>query len=295
MTIPGAIFAAMLTPFKDDASLSVEGVAPLLDFIIAQGVDGVYAGGSTGECVLQSREERTLMLRELADCGRGRCTLIAHVGAAATDDAVALARVAGDTGYQAISAVPPFYYKHAFDDIIDYYRAIVDACDLPLIIYNIPVLTGVEMKTEDCLRLLEDDRIAGMKYTASNLFQFSQLRQAAPDKHFYFGTDEMFIGAAAIGTDGGIGSTYNLIGDAYVGIHRAIEAGDIHTARRLQAKANDLIAILFETGVLSGLKHALNRFGIPVGPCRRPFSPPSTQSLVRLDAWLDDHVRQAAE
>lgn len=293
MEISGAIFAAMLTPFKDDGTVSVEGIAPLLDFIIAQGVDGVYAGGSTGECVLQSREERALLLRGLAAAGRDKCTLIAHVGAAGTDDAVALARVADEEGYDAISAVPPFYYKHAFADIADYYKAIVDACDLPLIVYNIPALSGVEMGTEECLKLLEDDRMAGMKYTASNLFQFSQLRHAAPDKKFYFGTDEMFIGAAAAGTDGGIGSTYNLIGDVYVGISTALEAGDISKARELQAKANSLIAILFETGVLPGLKHALNRLGVPVGLCRRPFSPPSADSLVKLDRWMDENLPSA--
>lgn len=290
MKISGAIFAAMLTPFKDDGSVATEGVAPLLDFILAQGVDGVYAGGSTGECVLQSREDRTLLLRALAAAGRDKCTLIAHVGAAATDDAVALAQVADEEGYDAISAVPPYYYKHAFADIAEYYKAIVDACDLPLIVYNIPALSGVEMGTEECLKLLEDDRIAGMKYTASNLFQFSQLRRAAPDKKFYFGTDEMFIGAAAAGSDGGIGSTYNLIGDVYVGISTAMEAGDISKARELQAKANSLIAILFETGVLPGLKYALNRLGVDVGPCRRPFSAPSAESLQRLDGWMDDHL-----
>lgn len=294
MKIPGAIFAAMLTPFEDDGSLSVKGIAPLLDFIVAQGVDGVYAGGSSGECMLQSRDERALMLRELAACGRGKCTLIAHVGAAATDDAVALARIAGEEGYDAISAVPPFYYKHAFENISDYYQAIVDACDLPLIVYNIPTLSGVNMATEECLRLLEDDRIAGMKYTASNLFQFAQLRRAAPDKSFYFGSDEMFLGAAATGTDGGIGSTYNLIGDVYVGISKAVEAGDIARARALQTKSNDLIGILFETGVLPGLKHTISRLGVPVGPCRRPFRQPSAESLARLDDWVDANLAVAA-
>lgn len=290
MKVSGAIFAAMLTPFKDDGAVSVEGIAPLLDFIISQGVDGVYAGGSTGECVLQSREERALLLRELAAYGREKCTLIAHVGAAGTDDAVALARVAGQEGYHAISAVPPYYYKHAFADIADYYKAIVEACDLPLIIYNIPALSGVEMPTEECLKIMEDKRIIGMKFTSSDLFQFSQLRHAAPSKTFYFGTDEMFIGAAAAGTDGGIGSTYNLIGDVYVGIWKAVETGNIAAARELQAKANSLIEILFQTGVLPGLKHALNRLGVPVGACRRPFNLPSAESLVKLDGWMDDNL-----
>ena len=100
----------------------------------------------------------------------------------------------------------------------------------------------------------------------------------------------MFLGAAAMGADGGIGSTYNLIGDVYVGIHEAVEAGDIHRARALQAKSICLVGVLMETGVLPGLKYALNRLGVPVGPCRQPFSPPSRQSLAKLEDWLDNNL-----
>ena len=100
----------------------------------------------------------------------------------------------------------------------------------------------------------------------------------------------MFLGAAAIGADGGIGSTYNLIGDVYVGIHEAIEAGDIDTARRLQAKSCTLVEILIETGVMPGLKYALRRQGVPVGPCRRPFSLPVPAALARLDRWMDENL-----
>ena len=91
------------------------------------------------------------------------------------------------------------------------------------------------------------------------------------------------------GSDGGIGSTYNLIGDVYVGIEAAVNAGDIDCARSLQAKANALIAILLQTGVMPGLKHAMNRMGIPVGPCRAPFRAPNPDALPTLNAWLDDN------
>jgi len=287
MAIPGAILAAMLTPFDEDGSVFVESIPPLVDHVLAQGVHGLYAGGSTGEAMLQSREERALLLTELAAYARGKCTLVAHVGAASTEDAIALARLAAREGYHGVSAVPPYYYKHAFEDIVDYYKAIADAAGMPLIVYNIPALTGANLSTDQLLRLLEDDGISGMKYTTPDLFQFWQLRRAAPDKSFYFGTDEMFLGAAAMGADGGIGSTYNLIGDVYVGIHEAINAGDIETARRLQAKSCTLVEILLETGVMPGLKYALNRQGIPVGTCRRPFSPPAPAALARLDRWMD--------
>ena len=290
MTIPGAILAAMLTPFDEEGAVSVDGIAPLVDHVLAQGVHGLYAGGSTGEAMLQSRAERALLLTELAAYARGKCTLIAHVGAASTEDAMALARLAAREGYHAVSAVPPYYYKHAFEDIQSYYKAIADAAGLPLIVYNIPVLSGANLSTDQLLKLMEDDEVGGMKYTAPDLFQFWQLRRAAPDKSFYFGTDEMFLGAAAIGADGGIGSTYNLIGDVYIGIHEAIKAGDIVTARRLQAKSCSLVEILLETGIMPGLKYALNRQGVPVGPCKRPFSPPVPAALARLDRWMDENL-----
>ena len=133
---------------------------------------------------------------------------------------------------------------------------------------------------------MQNSRIAGVKYTATNLFQFQQLRAQAPDKSFYFGTDEMFLSAAAIGSDGGIGSTYNLIGDVYVNIQSALRSGNIQQARELQCTANDLVQILLETGVLPGLKHALNFIGVPVGPCRKPFNQPSKESIKKLEVWL---------
>ena len=119
MSISGSIFAAMLTPFGPDGSVSPERVGPLVDYILSRRVEGLYAGGSTGECVLLGREERLLLLEALAGIARGRCTLVAHVGAASTADAIAYARLAGRAGYDAVAAVPPFYYKFTYEEIAD--------------------------------------------------------------------------------------------------------------------------------------------------------------------------------
>jgi len=294
MSISGAIFAAMLTPLGDDGSVSPARIDPLIDYILSKGVDGLYAGGSTGEFVLLSLDERALMLKELAARARGRCTLIAHVGAASTDDAVALAALAAQEGFDAVSAIPPYYYKYDFDEIAAYYDAIAAAARLPLVVYNIPSLTGVDFGTNRLLELLDDPRIAGIKFTDKDVFQFTMLRNARPRKRFYFGTDEMFICAAAAGTDGGIGSTYNLIGDVYAGIKAAVDRGEIEAARALQAKANSLVEILLQTGVVPGLKYALNRLGVPVGGCRRPFSAPPPDALKKLDLWMDENLTVSA-
>jgi len=148
----------------------------------------------------------------------------------------------------------------------------------------------VELGTRRLLELLADDRIAGVKFTASDLFQFWKLRTAAPGKSFFFGTDEMFLAASATGTDGGIGITYNLIGNVYRGISDAVARGDLDAARTLQARSSSLVKGLLKTGVLPSLKYAMNRLGIPVGQCRAPFHAPDAQSLQRLDAWMDEHL-----
>jgi len=210
MTINGGILAAMLTPFEQNGQIATAAVRPLVDYILSTGVDGLYAGGSSGECILQSTEERATLLESLAGCAKGRCTLVAHVGSASTDTATSLGRLAGELGYDGVSAIPPFYYPHDSASIVNYYKAIASASGLPLIIYNIPALTGVDLGTSGLMQLLEDDRIIGIKFTATDLYQYWQLRSAAPDKQFFFGTDEMFLSAAATGTDGGIGSTYNI-------------------------------------------------------------------------------------
>jgi N-acetylneuraminate lyase len=126
-----------------------------------------------------------------------------------------------------------------------------------------------------------------VKYTAQDLFQLAELRKATTGKKIYFGTDEMFLGAAAMGTDGGIGSTYNLIGDVYLGIEQAVAAGNIGEARALQSAANDFIAILLRTGVVPGIKHCLTRLEVPVGPARAPFPPVSAAGVAQLDAWME--------
>ena len=295
-TIPGSLFAAMVTPYDDRGSLALSKVERLVDHLLSQNIDGLYVGGSTGECALQSTEERMQYLDAVASHAVDRCTLIAHVGAFATRDAVALAKTAQDTGYRALAALPPYNYKYNSSDIAEYYRTIADATELPLIIYHMPQLTSVQMSLQDFCTLLDDERFAGVKYTDTDLFQLALLRERFPAKRFYFGYDEMFLAAVAIGVNGGIGSTYNLIGGVYAGIIEAVHNGDMKHARELQSKVNKLVEILYQLRVLPGIKYALNKIGIPVGSCRLPLSGTLKPEVIRkLDEWLANNIAVNAE
>lgn len=287
MTQLGPILAAALTPFDGKGAVHEAAIGPMVDHVLSQGIDGLYVGGSTGECVLLSIEQRTVLLQALAAYAKGRCTLIAHIGSAATNDAVRLARIAADAGYDAVSALPPYYYNFSPEDVLGYYDAVAGATDLPLIVYHIPSMSKINLDRVYLEKLLADDRVAGIKFTDSDLYKFERLLSFAPQKLHYFGSDEMFLGAVAMGAYGGIGSTYNIIGSLYSGIRKAVADRDLETARALQKRANGFIDILLEVGVIPGLKHAMNTLGVNIGTSLPPFRTPEPAALRKLDAWLD--------
>ena len=267
------VFSALVTPFKADGSLNLDMLAPLAEFELAQGLHGFYVGGSTGEAFLQSAAERKAVLGEFAKAVNGRARLIAHVGAIATDEAIDIAHAAADAGYDAVSAIPPFYYDFSAAEVLAHYRALADATPLPLIVYNFPAKSARPLSTSDLLALLEHPKIIGVKHTSQNLYQLERLKTAAPGAVVYNGFDEMFVGGVAMGADGGIGTTYNFMGRLFVNLYDALRAGRMDEASTLQRRANDVIDVLIEVGVLPGTKAILKIMGVDCGPCRRPFAP----------------------
>ena len=199
------IFTALLTPVRADGSINERALAWLMERNIRAGVSGFYACGSTAEVFTLSPDERRTLMRMCAEINAGRTTMIAHVGAISTDEAVSLAKYAKELGYDAVSAVAPFYYKFSFDEILDYYRAIAGATELPVLVYNFPAFSGVTLDADKLGVFMEDDRFFGIKHTSNDFFTLETIRSHYPDKILYNGYDEMFLSGLAAGADGGIG------------------------------------------------------------------------------------------
>lgn len=266
------IHSALITPFTANGALALDTLEQLAEFQLAQGVHGFYVGGSTGEAFLQSSDERAQVLRAFARAVRGRAKLIAHVGAIATEEAAALARVAADAGYDAVSAIPPFYYDFSPAEVLAHYHRLADATPLPLVVYNFPAKSARPLSTADLLTLLQHPRIVGVKHTSQNLYQLERLKAASPQSVVYNGFDEMMVGGLAMGADGGIGTTYNVMGALFVQIYEAMRAGDLPQALALQRRANEVIDVLIEVGVFPGTKAMLQLLGVDCGACRAPFA-----------------------
>ena len=271
------IFSALVTPLDKNDNVNTKSLEQLVKFNIKQGVKGFYVGGSTGESFLMDVNERIKVLETVKETAKNS-TLLAHVGCLNEKDAVLLGKKAYELGYDAVSSVAPVYFKYSFEDIKNYYNRLADEAGLPMLVYHIPALSGVNMGVKEISQFLSDDKFLGIKYTSNDFFTMERCKTAFPNKIIYNGYDEMFVSGLAMGADGAIGTTYNFMGDKFVKIHKLFLDGKIDKAREIQAEANDIIEILIKAGVMPATKEILNQLGINVGVCRRPFSEVSEEN-----------------
>ena len=266
------IYPALLTPFDQNGKVNCDALKQLVRWNIEKGVDGFYVGGSTAEAFLLTEEERNLVYRTVAEEAAGNVNLIAHIGAISTEEAIRFGRVAKENGYDAISAIAPFYYKFSFDQIKKHYFDIVEAVDMPMIVYNFPNFSGVNLTVEQVAQFFADDRFIGIKHTSNDFFALEQFKTNFPDKLVYNGFDEMFLCGLTMGADGGIGSTYNFMAEKFIQIQKLFSENRTQEAQEIQKEANRIIKALCKVGVMEGEKEILCQLGFDFGHARAPFS-----------------------
>ena len=266
------LFSALLVPFDAEGNLKEQGLRQLVRHNIDHNkMDGLYVGGSTGENFLLSLDEKKRIFEIAKDEAKGDCTLIAQVGSLNIKEAKELAKFTTDLGYDALSAVTPFYYKFSFAEIKDYYNTILDGVDNRMIIYSVPVLTGVNMGLEQFGELFTNPKVVGVKFTQADFYLLERLRTAFPDKLIWAGFDEMLLPALSLNVDGAIGSTYNVNGVRAREIYDLAKAGDFAKALVVQSKTNDFITDVLANGLYPTLKLLLQEAGLDAGYCRQPM------------------------
>lgn len=274
MKLRSGMYAAQLVPYAADGSVKEKEFAAMVDRTIAvAGMDGLYVGGSTGENFLSDTKSKRRVFEIAAEVARGRVSLIAQVGSLNMREAEELARLSASLGYDAVSAVTPYYYKFSFAETRAYYIRLAEAAGLPMLVYSIPALTGTSFDIEQSRKLYEHPLIAGFKYTSGDLFTMERLISAFPDKVVFSGYDELLLCGRALGAYGAIGSTYNIFGRHARKIWDAVGEGRIADARVLQGALNGAIQELLALGLYQGLKEIISLSGIDVGEPLPPFVP----------------------
>lgn len=268
------IYSALIGCFDECGRPKLKAYGDAVDYNInVAGVDGLYVNGSTGENFNMTFEDRKKVLSAVAERNNGRVSLIAQVGCNVVEEIYELADEAARCGYDAISAVAPFYYVYTKEEIKKHYKRIAEKSKLPLVIYNIPVRTNVVLNQEDFRELLSEPNIAGVKYTSQDMFLLEQIRSDFPDAVIFNGFDEFLLAGLATGANGAIGTTYNISGKFAKAVYNSVQASNIPAARKAQRKENEVVKLLLDAGIFQTIKAALELEGVACGSPRLPQSP----------------------
>ena len=267
------VYPALITPMTAGGELNEAALREVIEFNIQAGVHGFWVAGGTGESVLLEDEENMRIAEIASDQSRGRIENIMHVGAATTARAVKLAEHAAKSGVEAICCVPPFFYRQSDEAIVEHYKAVGAAANLPLFVYNLPQATGVEI-TPEMMQKIQDGvpQLKGLKHSAvtfANVRAFSNMGLQC-----LVGNAMLMLPALTIGASGCVDGPPNVAPELWVEIWNSYNDGDIHRAEAAQEKASQVTELVRSIGLHAGTKAILSeRLGIDCGAPRPPGQP----------------------
>ena len=270
------VIPAFYACYDDAGEVSPERVRALAEHLIRKGVKGVYVGGSSGECIYQSVDDRKRTLENVMAVAKGRITVIAHVACNNTRDSVELARHAESLGVDAIAAIPPIYFHLPEYAIADYWNAMSNAApNTDFVIYNIPQLAGVALTMPLFEEMRKNPRVAAVKNSSMPVQDIQMFKAAGGEGFVVFnGPDEQFVSGRVIGADGGIGGTYAVMPELYLAMNDHINKGEIEAARAIQYDADRIIYKMCEAhgNLYAVQKEILRRmYGLELGGVREPM------------------------
>ena len=269
----GGVIPALVTPFTDDGnSVDEERLRRLIGHLIDLGVTGLVPCGTTGEFQNLSEQERRRVVEVTVDEANGRVPVIAGTGSSGTDLAIEKTRHAKDVGADAAIIVTPYYHKPANRGLYEHYRRIAEAVDIPIVLYNIPQVTGVPLPWQLVEDLVDIPNIAGLKDSSGELrFILTVLEKVGDRLPVVCGHDEVVLPAIAAGCSGMILASANVFPDYHLKLFKAVQEGKLGEARQIQLTIQKMSRIIVKSGPVA-TKAALNMMGINVGPVRLPLS-----------------------
>lgn len=283
------ILPAMVTPFNPESGgVDESALAALTDRLIEAGVGGLVPCGSTGEFQTLSRQERYRVTEVVVAAAKGRVPVVPHTGALSTSEAIELSQHAEGVGASAVMVVPPFYEAPPWSDIVEHYRDIAEAIDIPIMLYHIPSAHGYALNAEQIGKLAEIDGVDFLKDSSANLVQLTELMQRYSEKIQVFnGWDTLTFYGLAAGTPAAVWGAANFIPDLCVELFDTVFGrGDLVAGRALWERIWPICRFLEEEGYAARVKAACDLIGHSAGNPRLPLREVSASDRARLAELL---------
>ncbi len=290
MTAPlfKGVITALITPLRD-GKVDEAAFTQLLERQIAAGIHGVVPMGTTGESASLTLDEHKRVVELCVRVAAGRVRVIAGAGSSATDKSTELARFAKTVGADGALVVTPYYNRPSQAGLALHFEAIAEAVQLPVLLYNVPGRTGVDLANETVARLAAHPNIVGIKDATGDLSRVSWMRANIGGQFdLISGDDPSYLGYHAHGGVGVISVTSNVAPEAMVALHEAAAAGDHATARDWQDRLIGLHKALFLDNSPAPTKYALSRLGLCTGEIRLPLAPTSDAVKPAIDRAMDE-------
>lgn len=268
----GRVLTAMVTPFDEKLQVNYDQAAKLAEKLVRTGSDGLVVAGTTGESPTLTKEEKLRLFAVVAEAVGGQGTVLAGVGTNNTEASVEMAKAAEKTGVDGLMAVVPYYNKPPQEGLYRHFRAIAEATQLPVMIYNIPGRTGVNLLPETMVRLAELPNVVAIKEASGDLNQISEVCRLLPPRvQVYSGDDALTLPVLAVGGVGVVSVASHLVGGQIKEMIEFFFQGKVKEAAALHQRLLPLFRVLFITSNPVPVKAALNQLGLPVGGLRPPL------------------------
>ena len=285
----GSLVTAMVTPFREDHTVDLDGAQALASWLVEHGTDAVVVAGSTGESPTLTHKEKSDLFRAVGDAIRGRGQLICGTGTYSTAETLELTQAAEDAGADGVLVVTPYYNKPPQRGLIAHFQHVADATDLPVIAYNIPGRTATRIEHDTLLELATHPNIVAVKDSTGDFQGISRLIAEAPDGfEVYSGDDWATFGYVCLGAVGVVSVASHLVGPQLRQMIDLIETGDVAAARKIHESLSPLFNALFVTSNPIPLKAALEMVGRPAGEPRLPLVPATQEERARVRKALED-------
>ena len=258
------ILPALITPLNANETVNVDVLKKLISAFIDKGADGVYIAGATGEGISLPLEDRMILAEEAIAAAKGKSCIV-HVASTDFSEAIELACHAEQAGADAISAIPPLFYKYDEDDVYNYYKCLASAVNIPMVIYYNPN-AGFAINAKFAARMFEIDNITAIKWTSSDYHGMMELKNLTHgEMNIINGPDEMLLMGLSAGADAGIGTTYNFMLPLIRGVYDNFRAGNIDKANEYQCKIAHIISAMRAYPTIPVTKALVEAMGYNVG------------------------------
>ncbi|HWI49552.1 MAG TPA: 4-hydroxy-tetrahydrodipicolinate synthase [Rummeliibacillus sp.] len=283
----GQILTAMVTPFDQNGEIDFSATKNLINYLIANGTDGIVVAGTTGESPTLATEEKVELFKFVVEVVDGRVPVVAGTGSNNTRASVNLTKLAEDTGVDGIMLVVPYYNKPSQEGLYQHFKTIAEATTLPIVLYNIPGRSVINMSVETVVRLAQIPNIAAIKDASGNLDAMAKTISQTPENFsVYTGEDSLTLPALSIGATGVISVASHIIGNEMQAMIAKFKNGNTQEAAQDHRRLLPIFNGLFAAPNPSPVKAALNLKGIPVGGVRLPIIPLNVQETNALQEVL---------